>query len=89
MLPLYTLAASLVPSADMVIDVQYFISPTDISSVQVTPLFSEVHMFSVSAAAASFVPFADIVIPRQPFGDPTELASDQFVPLLLEVHIPA
>ena len=45
MLPPYaTIAAILVPSADIVIPDHFFVAPMEVSSVHVTPLLLEVHM---------------------------------------------
>jgi hypothetical protein len=75
MLPLNTVAANFVPSADIVIEFQLLIDPTELSSDQSVPLLLEIHMFPLSAAAASFVPSADIVIALHFFTSATEISS--------------
>ena len=74
MLSLHAAAASFAPSADEVITLQYFPAPVVVSSVQVAPLSSEVHMLGY-ATAASFVPSTDEVIANQAFVSPIEVSS--------------
>ena len=87
MLPANTAAASFVPSADEVIPRQFFVAPTEISSVQVAPLSPEVQILPPFAIAASFVPSAEDVIFLQACVAPTEVSSVQLAPLSVEVHI--
>ena len=77
MLPLYTVAASFVPSAEEAIPDQLFVAPMEVTSVQVAPLLLEVHMLPLYTVAASFVPSAEDVIPTQFFVAPTEVSSVQ------------
>ena len=74
MWPLYTVAASFVPSAEEVIPYQFF-SPTEVSSVHVAPLLLEVHILPLFITAASFVPSAEEVIPRNFCVCPNEFLS--------------
>jgi hypothetical protein len=75
MLPLSTVAASFVPSAEEVISSHFFVAPTE---VQFAPLLLEVHMLPPYTLAASFVPSAEEVIPRQFFFAPVFVTSVQF-----------
>ena len=61
MLPPFTIAASFVPFAEEVISHQFFVAPTDVSSVQFAPLLLDVHMLPPHTVAASFIPSAEEV----------------------------
>ena len=80
-----TTAASLVPSLEDAMSRQYFVLPTEASSVQVAPESAEVHMFPKYATAASLVPSLEEVTPHQYFEPPTEVSLVQVAPESAEV----
>ena len=55
----------MVPSLDEVMDFQFFVPPTELSSVHVAPESVEVQMFPLLTTAASLVPSLDEVMDRQ------------------------
>jgi hypothetical protein len=81
--PVYTTAASFVPSDDMVMSSQRFWALREVSSVQVTPELIEIQIFpevrlavdDFLETAASFVPSDDMVMAIQNFPLPTEVIS--------------
>ena len=70
----------MVPSLEEVMPRQFFVAPTDVSSVHVAPQSVEVQMFSPEATAASLVPSLEEVMPRQVFVAPTDVSSVQVAP---------
>ena len=78
MFPLFTTAASLVPSLDEVMEYQFLVLPTEVSSVHVAPESVEVQMFPLIAlftTAASLAPSLDEVMDPQLLVLPTEVSS--------------
>jgi phage shock protein PspC (stress-responsive transcriptional regulator) len=71
MFPPYTIAASLVPSEDEVMEYQLLVAPV-VRSVQVAPESVEVQMFPLYTIAASLVPSEDEVMEVQLL-DPAEV----------------
>ena len=72
MMPLYAVAARLVPLGDVKMLRHAFETPIDVTSVQVVPVSLDVQMFPPSTAAASLTPSDEDVIEVQTatvFGD--------------------
>ena len=90
MFPLFTTAASLVPSLDEVMEYQFLVLPTEVSSVHVAPESVEVQMFPLIAlftTAASLAPSLDEVMDPQLLVLPTEVSSVHVAPESVEVQM--
>ena len=89
MFPLFTTAASLVPSLDEVMEYQFLVLPTEVSSVHVAPESVEVQMFPLIAlftTAASLAPSLDEVMEYQPLVLPGEAVSSVHVRACTGTH---
>ena len=87
LIALFTTAASLVPSLDEVMEYQFLVLPTEVSSVHVAPESVEVQMFPLLTTAASLAPSLDEVMETQPLVLPTEVFSVHVAPESVEVQM--
>jgi hypothetical protein len=80
-------AASFKPSLEEVIDVQRFMVPAGMLSVQVAPESADVHMLPLKTPAPSFVPSLEEVMRIQYFALPTDVSSVQVAPESADVQM--
>ena len=87
MLPVFTTAASVVPSALDAMPPHFLAAPTLVTSVHVAPELVDVQMPPGYTVAASFVPSALDAIPFQALAAPTLVSSVHVAPELVDVQM--